>query len=405
MINFKSFDINFQKPVYAILIFLSTNLLSAQSLTENLLEGTWELKQVISSKQQNDMTLSIAFSKDYNRYFGNITVFGDTTTLDNITFDTEKGVLKFTSHLRNKNSFVLTVNNDSIVGTVFDSEIDYHISGLKRDITNSRSIKEYGTYERTIIPDNIEDLYIETGNVSSDIVLLIVQGGPFDKMQYTINQFDKWADKLHIVFVKQAQIINPTILPPENNLRLEDAGYENLVSVRMLHKTIQNFKEQNKKVLVWGVSYGAWLIQKYIAEYDIGADAISIAAGRLDLEPEIWKEGKMNQKVFDITYKKDKRIYTEMGFTYTKPSSYLLASIDKERYTKLLSSKDLSKLVVYQYGKKDGTVGRLNKSEIDFLKSKDIEIEICNKCYHRQMLSEKIMNSAIQKMVDFIDKE
>jgi hypothetical protein len=405
MSNLKSFDIIFQKLICAIILLFYTNTFSAQSQSENLLQGTWKLQQVISSKQKKDLTLNIKYSNDYNRYFGNITIYGDVTTLDNIKFDAEKRVLEFSSHIRNKNSFALTINNDKIEGTVSGSEIDYDISGIKTSSSNSTKIKEYGTYERTKLPNNIKDFYLETGNTSSDIVLLIVQGGPYEEMQYTINQFKKWANKLHIIFIKQAQIINPTILPPENNLTLEDAYYENLISVEMLHKTIQNFKEENKKVLVWGVSYGAWVIQKYIAEYGIGADAVSIAAGRLDLETVIWTEGKMNQKVFDITYKNDERIYNEMGFTYTKPTSYLLASIDEERYTELLSKKDLSKLVVYQYGKNDGTVGRLSESEIDFLKIKDVEIEVCNKCYHRQMLSEKIMDSAIQKMVDFVNKK
>jgi len=405
MINVKSFELNFRSSIYAIVILFSAHIYPAQSELKERLQGTWELQQVISSKRKKNLTLNIKYSENYNRYFGNLTSYGDRTTLYNISFDDESKTLKFSSHISKESLFILTVSEGKIEGTVSENGLDHHISGSKTESSNSSIIKEYGTYERTKLPNNIKELYQEAGNLSSDTVLLIVQGGPFEEMQYGVDQFEKWADDLHIVFVKQAQIINPTILPPENNLTLEDAYYENLISVEMLHKTIQNFKEQNKKVLVWGVSYGAWVIQKYIVEYGIGADAVSIAAGRLDLEEEIWKEGKMNQKVFDITYKKDQRIYTELNFSFTKPSSYLLVEINKERFTKSLKQKDLSKLVVYQYGKKDGTVGRLSKSEIEFLKSKNVEIEVCKRCYHRQMLSEKIMNSAIRKMLDFVDKE
>ncbi len=405
MICLKYFDVSFQKSLYLIIILLYTNELSAQNRTENLIQGTWKLQQVISSKQKKDLILNIIYSKEYDRYFGNISISGNITTLDSISFDAESSVLKFSSHLKNKTSFNLKVSNDKFEGTLSDSEIDYDISGKKTDSSNSTKINEYGTYKRTKLPNNIESLYVQTGNTSSDVVLLIVQGGPYEEIQYTINHFEKWANKLQIIFVSQAQIINPTILPPENNFKLEDAYYENLISVEMLHKTIQHFKQQNKKVLVLGVSYGAWIIQKYIAEYSIGADAISIAAGRLDLEEEIWKEGEMNQKVIDITYEKDRRIYTKMGFTYSQPISYLLGKISEERFTKSMSNSDLSKLVVYQYGNKDGTVGRLSKSEIAFLESKDVEIEVCNQCYHRQMLSEKYMDSAIRKMVDFIIKK
>ncbi len=403
MLFLKYAAVNFRLIIVPLVILFFNSVSFSQIQSENLIQGTWELKQVISSAQNREMVLNIKYSKDYNRYFGNIAVNGSITTLDSITFNEEKGIVTFSCHIRNKDLFSLTINGNSIEGTVSTKSNEYGITGEKRSNVNSTPVIEYGMYKRTEIPGNIEDLYEENGNTSSDIALLVVQGGPFDRIQYA-GELDEWKDKLHLVFVKQAQIINPTILPPENNLSLTDAYNENLVSVEILHKVIQHFKDRNKKVLVWGVSYGAWIIQKYIAEYGITADAISIAAGRLDIDAEIWKEGSLNQTIYDITYRKNKRIYTRMEGSYPKPSSYLLASITEERYTKSLELKDLSKLVLYQYGNKDGTVGRLTKSEIDFLRSKNVETEVCNKCYHRQMLSRKTMNSAIYKMLDFVNE-
>lgn len=394
-----------QQSVFAVMLLLYISILPAQSQPDELLTGSWELEQTVHSKQPKNMLLNITYSAVYNRYFGNISVYGTSATLDSITFDTETGGLKFSSHLRNKHSFALNVTSGNMAGTAVVSGINYKISGRKTNSAPVTNIIEYGNYKRTVLPDSIKDYYTETGNRSADIVLLIVQGGPFDEAQFTANQLpvDKWKDELHIVYVKQAQIINPSILPPENMLRLEDAEYENLISVEMLHRTIQYFKGQHKKVLVWGVSYGAWLMQKYIEQYGIEADAISMAAGRLDMEPEIWKDVMVNQKAYDITYNKEERIYQEMDFTYTRPVSCLLASIVKERFIKSLSKKDLSRFVVYQFANRDGTVGRLTNPEIVFLKSKRVSIEVCNKCYHRQMLSGKMLNSAVQKMLESIE--
>lgn len=350
-----------------------------------------------------DLTLKIKYSTKYNRYFGDITFYGETNSLDSLTFNKETNNITFSAHRRNRDYFNLNVSDNIIKGTIKTDKKEFDIIGEKLDVFDPNTIQEYDKYTPTRIPDNITDLYLESGNKESNTVLLIVQGGPYDRMQNT-TEFDKWKNKLHIIYVKQAQIINPTIFPPENNLDIEDARKENLVTVEMLHRVIKHFKSNNKKVLVWGASYGAWVIQKYIGEYGIGADAISIAAVRLEIEEEIWKTGNLNQTVYDVTYKGNERIYTKMGFSYTKPTSYLLATIDEERFTKTFENIDLSKLVVYQYGRKDGTVGRLNESEIKFLKSKNIEIEVCKKCYHRQMLSIKIANSAIEKMLNFISE-
>jgi hypothetical protein len=386
------------------MFFLSP--LFGQSIDKNIKtpEGSWDLEQISSSGAHQKLLLKIKYSEKYGRYFGNLTSRGETTILSNLNFSKETSTITFSSHTRQPNNFSLTINERKIEGTLESNQQSFQITGNKAEAFNPDDVMVYDQYTPTKIPEDINDLYLSSGNKASNIVLLIVQGGPFDKMQYT-NELEQWNGKLHIAYVKQAQIINPTILPPDNNLSLEAAQKENLVSVEILHRVIQHFKSSDKRVLVWGVSYGAWVIQKYIAEYGIEADAISIAAGRLDIEEEIWKQGTLNQRAYDITYKGDDRIYTEMGFSYTKPLSYLLACITEERFTKSFESVDLSKLVVYQYGKKDGTVGRLNDSEIEFLKSKNVEIDVCKKCYHRQMLSSKTTNSAIEMMLKFVSQQ
>ena len=236
MINVKSFEFNFKSSIYAIVILFCAHISPAQNQPKERLQGTWELQQVISSKRKKNLTLNIKYSDNYKRYFGNLISYGDRTALYNISFDDESKTLKFSSHLNNESLFNLNINDSKIEGTVSSNGLDHNISGSKTESSNSSMIKEYGTYERTKLPNYIKELYEESGNLSSDTVLLIVQGGPFEEMQYGVDQFEKWADDLHIVFVKQAQIINPTILPPENNLTLEDAYYENLISVEIIIK-------------------------------------------------------------------------------------------------------------------------------------------------------------------------
>ena len=379
------------------------NLLSAQNSNDNnhTFQGVWELETIYASRENPKSILNIKYSETYKRYFGTIVSAGETTTLDSLSINNSTNTLTFSSHRRNNDKFDLVINGNTIEGTLESDHEHFSIKGKKVDNVSPTNITEYGKYSPTIIPDDVNELYLEYGNTESNTVLLIVQGGPFDKIQYS-NGFDKWKDKLNIAIVKQAQILNPSILPPENNIGLSDAYRENLISVEILHKVIKHFKNENKKVMVWGISYGAWIIQKYISLHGIEADAVSIAAGRLDIEEDIWKKGKLNQTVYDITYKGKQRVYTELGFTFSKPTAFMLASINEERFTETLKDRDLSKLIVYQYGKKDGTVGRLLDSEIEFLKSKNVELEVCKKCYHRQMMSHNIVDSAIKKMLEAI---
>jgi len=387
-----------------LLISICYNQAWTQNQDSDFLQGTWKLSQVKDDKAQKEFILNLKYSDTLHRYFGNVSIYGSITTLDSIEFDNEAKTISFSSHIRNRDVFNLNIINEKIQGTFTSNNKNFQLTGFKIADANSNPVLEYGKYKPTKIPKNLNELYLETGNVNSEIVLLYVQGGPFDKIQ-NINEFDSWKNDLHIVLVKQAQIINPTILPPENNLSYEDAHNENLVSVEILKKLITYFKKQNKQVLVYGVSFGAWIIQKYVAEFGNEADAISISAGRLDMDSKILQATKSNQKAYDVSYKNGQRIYTEMQFSYSKPTAYLLSSINSENFTETLNDRDLSKLVLYQYGKEDGTVGRLDDNEIAFLQSKNVEIEACRKCYHRQMLSAKMADKAIEKMMKFVNRK
>jgi len=80
-----------QQSVIVVMLLLYISILPAQSQPDELLTGSWELEQTVHSKQPKNMLLNITYSAVYNRYFGNISVYGTSATLDSITFDTETG--------------------------------------------------------------------------------------------------------------------------------------------------------------------------------------------------------------------------------------------------------------------------------------------------------------------------
>lgn len=384
-------------------IFFYYNIFS-QSENHDIMTGLWLLKVSGNpSGLSDDIRLNIKYSSAYMRYFGAVNegYFPGTSTLDSIYFNESERTLMFSCHLYNKTFFNLVLDNDSLNGTISCNQGVFQVSGAKLSTFNSMPVPEYGPYQLTQLPQNLNELFEEGGNKKSDIALIIVQGGPYDKILH-----DEWFDRrfshFHLIYAKQAQMINPSIFPPENNLSIEDARNENLITVEILHRIIQYFS--GKKVIVWGVSYGAFVIQKYICKYGIEADAIGISAGRLEMEDVMWKETQLNQTVYDISYNADVRTYSKLGYTFSKPVSYLFSTIVNEDYTQTLKNADLSKLVYYQSGKLDGTVGRLNEHELTFLKKNNIKIEICQGCYHRQMLMPYQVNKAIINLKKHVSK-
>jgi hypothetical protein len=325
-----------------------------------------------------------------------------TAILKNIKFNKETNTMTFLSYVGMKLNFELKFKENKFKGKLW-GDMEGTCYGRKAGIVSTGTVAMYGDYQKTKIPDDVDELYLENGNLNSDTVLLVIQGGPFSKVEKW-NFFDAWKEKLHLVYVEQVQSINSTLIPAENNFTMKDAYEESLISAEIIHRVVNHFKNQNKKVIIWGASYASWLLEEYIANYGIESDAMAISVGRLDMEEQVWK-GLIEQISYSFTYKNGRKLkeLENIHIAHDKTLSYMSASIVKERYTQRLEKSDLSKLVLYQYGKIDKAVGALEKSEIDFLTDKGVEV-IGYNANHGQVMSPEKINIAIQKMLEYIIK-
>ena len=142
--------------------------------------------------------------------------------------------------------------------------------------------------------------------------------------------------------------------------------------------------ERNKTVIVFGHSYGAFIIPHYLATRPSLADKYFISAGRIDVPGEI----------NDYFFKGINKGFLEDGMTIEPsdeedgPSSIrgeryhkiyrvkqlLKGAIGEPRYSEQLKNVDLSN-VVYYYATNDTRVGALTPSEIEFLKSKNVQLK------------------------------
>lgn len=164
-------------------------------------------------------------------------------------------------------------------------------------------------------------------------------------------------------------------------------------------------------MILFAHSYGAFVVPNYLALKPNIADKIVIMAGRLNMDEKIWNsfsEGKL--KLFEedgITVKEgigmeeimfqlflSKKISNKMAV-----KNKMAAGIGHKRFTKLLKTKDLSD-VLYVYGVKDQSVGRLKKEEIYFLEDNNVEY-IKLEGGHGSMFDEK----PIAEISHFIQKK
>ncbi len=261
------------------------------------------------------------------------------------------------------------------------------------------SIIQEEAYQRTQIPENISDIFVTKGDANAKTVWIYEQGGPTTELDdVDLSNFPNY-DKQFNVYVHQ-------VLTYDKDLRNEElttgqGEKETAVNIEILHKVIQHFKNQGKKVVVFGHSYGAFIVTNYLAEKGTAlADKYVIMAGRLDAEQKFY-EGLINKK---FHYFPD--FVTPTLHPTRQPENnkdrielFLAGLIMKPRYTQELNSADLSK-VIYAFANDDSALGRLTTSEKNFLKSKKAEVLEITKGGHSAMF-EAPHNKTIY---DFITK-
>ncbi len=233
----------------------------------------------------------------------------------------------------------------------------------------------------TRLPADVTALFqtVAGGSADADEVWLYSQGGPVETLGdgLDLQEFPGYANKI-LVNVHQAQTFNTGLYSDTRLNSFERVQAEMDVSVEILHRTIRHFKAQGKKVVVFGHSFGALVLTRYLAlRGPAAADRYVIMAGRLDMERTLvdnrlgYLNGKPNgiytfeydsNKAKSVKHEPDKQPEdraSEMGLVFQ-------GILARHRYTQLLKNADLRK-VLFAYGDRDRRTGSLDTAEVNLL--------------------------------------
>ena len=213
---------------------------------------------------------------------------------------------------------------------------------------------------------NVSDIIEVRSNPSADTVVIALHGGPTESLFPGHFNFIEGISTFSTVEMKQYQHTKDVL--GNTNLTLEEAIIMNDTTVAMLHKVINHFNSDNKTVVIIGHSFGAFLVNEYIDDYDLNNvhRAISLS-GRINMNKEIvdaLAEG------FYGAFESD-GVTTFIKTTLSVPEALagmkLQAGIGYNLWIDSLSNDDLTKFMVV-YGENDDAVGRLLPNEIAMLK-------------------------------------
>ena len=230
------------------------------------------------------------------------------------------------------------------------------------------------SYQATALPDDVTELFELSGKADSDTVWVFAQGGPLHMLDpYTSEYFSNYRSYEDVQFAHahQTLTLNHDLAPRHAELSLTELQAEVDVSVEILHRTIEHFRDQGKRVVVIGHSYGAFLMARYLWQKGPeAADRYLIMAGRLDMPEEVvdgfltgtpyFFPGAVRPKAFPpFPVPPTDRELMEMR---------IAGATGHDRYTERLVGTDLRR-VIYVYGTEDMDVGRLTDDEVRFLES------------------------------------
>ena len=223
----------------------------------------------------------------------------------------------------------------------------------------------------------ITKLYKEFGNPDSDTVWIFEQGGPFHMLEDgAYDLFSHYPEHRGIQFVQvhQTLTLNHDLAERDAEWSLEELQAEVDVSVDILHRTIEQFRDQGKRVVVIGHSYGAFLVTRYLAlKGPEAADQYLLMAGRLDM-PKVVVDGFLEGTVYWFPNAVKPEEFPGQDLLPPKTDRELMemriaAATGHDRYTRRLAGTDLEQ-VIYVYGTNDMAVGRLTDAEVAFLDAK-----------------------------------
>ena len=272
--------------------------------------------------------------------------------------------------------------------------------------------KEELNYQPTVLAKDTTQLWIGEGDINSDTVLIIAEGGPHNQLYFDFSGRTVWSDlpnffNYYRAHVHQANTLNPTIYHWKHAFTQEMAELEVNNEVEILARTIKYFKDRNKKVIVAGTSWGAMMIPYYLTKYGNHADRYIISAGRLDPAP---LQVKYHLKGYNSKYLNDGKTLVfsdttrtrnpKRGEYYHKISrvkQFMKGVLGKHRFTEELATTDLSN-VIFAYATNDPQIGALTEAEMEFLKSKNVPVYASDRGHAGpdRLIIELVVNGTIE---------
>ncbi|MCY4524718.1 MAG: hypothetical protein OXB84_08270, partial [Halobacteriovoraceae bacterium] len=236
-------------------------------------------------------------------------------------------------------------------------------------------------------------------NINSNVILLVSQGGPSSVLAsrpYTDSstgasesapEFMNWYPYFNVVHVHQAQTLaknsevdglDARLLSGDKIISMAESRKAALKSAEILYKVAKHFKDQEKTVYVLTHSFGSFVILHTLAYHENVFDKIVVTAGRVDMPLTVVNAfknrcgGTFAENAVDFTVKDCSEIQQMNIVEKNKLLSglRLQAAFGENRYSRLLGNKNLDNLM-YVYGSRDESVGKLSSSEITFLRNKD----------------------------------
>ena len=266
------------------------------------------------------------------------------------------------------------------------------------------------TYQATELPRDVTKLFETAGDLESNTVWIYEQGGPVHELDPAGSVYEEFGiyraeEDIQLVMAHQTLTLNHDLAARYRDLSLADLQAEVDVGVEILHRTIEHFRAQGKRVVVIGHSYGAFLIPRYLWRHGPdAADRYLIMAGRLDMP-----------MVVVNAFLRGTPWYFPDGVTPTPPPPHpdhpeptdrdhiawrIAAATGHDRYTERLAETDLRR-VVYVYGTEDQAVGRLTAKEVDFLASRGARVITAEGGGHDSMFND----AAVIQQISFALQE
>ncbi len=221
------------------------------------------------------------------------------------------------------------------------------------------------------LPD-VEDYIVTRTNAGADTVIIGLHGGPTNMLYEGDWEYFESIPTFSVVEMQQVQHLRPEIMT-NSALTLMDAEMYNDTTVALLKKVVNHFNALDKKVVLIGHSFGAFLLPEYVDDYGID-DVIKVIpmSGRMNMNQEVvdaFAEGYYAGFVDGINLEFE----TEQASPDEWAGMKLQAAAGMNRYVDSLAAIDLSKLM-YVYGTNDQAVGSLLPVEVDMLENNNATV-------------------------------